>query len=214
MVLRVVKHLLQDSDMLIMSWEMAHTIAKSLGIAPKGVVVSSDQDPQEPDSQSESTIITGQVTQEPSIQSMDAYKDSSLSVIQTNPDNAQGSLSLTDRELGMQLIIYSAASTLVGIGQDTQEPPVQSTGEVPYVQVTQEPFVQSTEEHLRIDATHVLIEPISTRPMETTNSGMSSDTLSLISASMIIDSSLYKEPTIYLTTDNPSLSISFFFYIE
>ena len=41
--------------------------------------------------------------------------------------------------------------------------------------------------------------------MEITNSCMSSDTLSLKSASMIIDRSLYKEPTIYLTTDNPSL---------
>ena len=106
-------------------------------------------------------------------------KTATVLVLQTNPDIAQGSLSLTDRELGMQLIVYSAARTLAGIGHDTQEPPVQSTGAVPSVQVSQEPSVQSTEEHLRMDATPVLIEPISTRPMEITNSGMSSDTLSL-----------------------------------
>ena len=75
---------------------------------------------------------------------MDADKDTVF--IQKNPDNAQGSLSMTDRELSLQLTIYSAASTLDGIlspafGQDTQEPPVPNTGVVPDVQVPQEPYV-------------------------------------------------------------------------
>ena len=42
----------------------------------------------------------------------------------TNPDTAQGSPSLTNKELGIQLTVYNAASTLAGIishaiGQDT-----------------------------------------------------------------------------------------------
>ena len=105
----------------------------------------------------------------------------------------------------MQLIFYSTTHTFYGIGKDTQEPLVQSTGAVPFVQVPQKPYVQSTEEHLRMHGTHVLIEPIFTRPMEITKSGMSYDTLSFKFPSMIIDKSLFKEPTIYLTTDNPSL---------
>ena len=134
--------------------------------------------------------------------------------VQTHPDNAQDGLSMTDRELGLQLTVYSAASTLAGIlsqaiGHDTQEPPVQSTGEVPYVQVLQEPSGQNTEEHLRLDATLVLVEPITVRPMDTTNSGMSFDILSLNSASMIINRSLHMESPFYC--GQHFFAISFFF---
>ena len=96
----------------------------------------------------------------------------------------------------MQLTVYNVASTLAGIRshaieQHTQEPLVQSTGEVPYVQIPQEPYVQSTEECLG---------PIP--------SCMHSDTFSLISASMILNSFFPKESPIYLTTEilsQPSL---------
>ena len=193
-----------------MSFETVHLVAQSLGIALKGVDVSSYLDPQEPDSQNESTIIHGQVTQEPSIQSMDEDKDTTLPDSRTHPDNAQDGLSMTDRELGLTLTVYSAPSTLVGIlspaiGHDTQEPPVQSTEEVPYVQVLQEHSVQNPEARLRLDGTLVLVEPITARPMDTTNSCMSFDILSLNSTSMIINRPLHKESPIYLTTDNLSM---------
>ena len=107
---------------------------------------------------------------------MDEDKYTTLPDSQTHPDNAQDGLSMTDMELGLQLTVYSATSTLAGIlsqaiGHDTQIPTVQSTGEVPYDQVPQEPSFQNTEEHLRLDVTHVLVEPITARPVDTTNSG-------------------------------------------
>ena len=45
---------------------------------------------------------------------------------------------MIDRELSLQMTVYSAARTLAGIlsqayEHDTQEPPVQSTGAVPDV---------------------------------------------------------------------------------
>ena len=61
-------------------------------------VVSFDLDPQEPGSQSELAILHGQFPQEPSIKIMDDDKEITLSetiFIQTTPDNAQGSLSMT-----------------------------------------------------------------------------------------------------------------------
>ena len=42
---------------------------------------------------------------------------------------------------------------------NTQEPPVQSTGAVPDIQVPQEPSVQSKKENLLLDDAHVLIPP-------------------------------------------------------
>ena len=144
---------------------------------------------------------------------MDEDKETTLSettFIQPNPDNAQGSLSMTNRELSLQMTVYSVANTLADIlsqafGQDTQEPPFQSTGAVPDVQVTQEPSIQSTEANLRMDATPLFIEPLTFRPMDTTNSSMPSEIFSLNSASMIIYRSLHKESLIYMTTNNLSL---------
>ena len=77
--------------------------------------VSIDQDTQEPGSQRESDIKTGHYTQEPSIQSMDEDRDYIIPDIQTNPDNAQGNLSLNDRELGLQLTIFSDATTMTSL---------------------------------------------------------------------------------------------------
>ena len=77
--------------------------------------VSDDQDTQEPGSQRESDIKTGHYTQEPSIQSMDEDRDYIIPDEQTYPDNAQGNLSLNDRELGLQLTVFSAATAMTSL---------------------------------------------------------------------------------------------------
>ena len=110
---------------------------------------SVDQDTQEPGSQRESDINTGHITQEPSIQSMDADRSYIIPDEQICPDNAQGNLSLKDRELGLQLIVFSAATSLENLrasisGWNPQEPSVQSTEEIPEVQVPQELSDQSS----------------------------------------------------------------------
>ena len=56
-----------------------------------------------------------------------------------------------------------------------------------------------------MDVTPLFIEPLTYRPMDTTNSGMPSDILSLNSASMIINRSLHHKTPIYMTTYNLSL---------
>ena len=186
LILKAVNHYLPNIDMLIFYGKI-FTKLLNLGFAPTGLNITYDQDPQEPDSQRESAIKSGQVTQEPSFQSKYADKGMTLTDNWTNPDTDQGSSSLSDNELGMQLTVYNATSTLDGIRshaieQDTQEPTIQSTGEVPYVQVPEEPSVQSTEEYLRLDVAPILVEPITSRPMDLIPSGKHSDTLSLISA--------------------------------
>ena len=87
---------------------------------------------------------------------MDEDRDYIILDEQTYPDTAQGSLSLNDRELGLQLTVFSAATAMASLrssiyGWNTQEPPVQSTRVVPDIQVPQEPSVQSTEENLLLD---------------------------------------------------------------
>ena len=61
-------------------------------------------------------------------------------------------LSLTERELGLQLTVFSAAQSMTHLrtsisGRNTQEPSVQSSEAVPQVHVPQEPSDQSSEEH-------------------------------------------------------------------
>ena len=107
---------------------------------------------------------------------------------QTYPDNAQGNLSLNDRELGLQLTVFSAATAMASLrssiyGWNTQEPSVQSTEAVPEVQFPQEPSDQSSEENTILDDVPVLISPLNSRPMELTTSGMNSVSPSIISDS-------------------------------
>ena len=71
---------------------------------------SGDHDPQEPDSQRDSDIHTGHTPQEPSIQSMDEDRVYTFPDEQINPTNASRNLSLTERELGLQLTVFSDCS--------------------------------------------------------------------------------------------------------
>ena len=76
---------------------------------------SFEQDTQEPGSQRELDIHTSHITQEPSIQSMDADRSYIIPDEQICPYNAQGNLSLKDRELGLQLTVFSAATLLANL---------------------------------------------------------------------------------------------------
>ena len=76
---------------------------------------SGDQDPQELDSQRASDIHTGHTPQEPSIQSMDVDRVYSFPDEQITPDNASRDLSLTERELGIQMAVFSAAQSLANM---------------------------------------------------------------------------------------------------
>ena len=130
-------------DMAITAEELQTTSPMVVDIGK----VSIDQDTQKPGSQRESEIQPGHNTQEPSIQSMDEDRDYIIPDEQAYPDNAQGNLSLNDRELGLQLTVFSAATSMKSLrssiyGWNTQEPSVQSTETVPEVQVPQEPSVQ------------------------------------------------------------------------
>ena len=141
--------------------------------------VSADQDTQEPGSQRESDIQTGHSTQEPSIQSMDEDIDYIIPDEQTYPDTAQGNLSLKDRELGLQLTVFSAATIMASLrssiyGWNTQEPSVQSTEVVPEVHFPQEPSDQSLEENTILDDVPVLISSLNSTHLELTTSGMNS----------------------------------------
>ena len=137
---------------------------------PTGIS-SGDHDPQELDSQRDSDIHTGHTPQEPSIQSMDEDIVYTFPNEQINPDNATRNLSLTERELGLQLTVFSAAQSMTHLrtsisGRNTQEPSVQSSEAVPQVHVPQEPFDQSSEEHSLSDDSPLLILPLNSRPLE------------------------------------------------
>ena len=169
------------------------------------VIGSGDHDPQEPDSQRDSDIHTGHTPQEPSIQSMDEDRVYTFPAEQINPDNATRNLSLTERELGLQLIIFSDAQSMTKLrtsvsGWNTQEPSVQSSETVPHVQVPQEPSDQSSEEHSLSDDAPLIILPLNSRPLESHISGMNSVSSQTFSDSMILNRSFLKEPPIYLTS--------------
>ena len=170
---------------------------------------SGDHDPQEPDSQRDSDIHTGHTPQEPSIQSMDEDRVYTFPDEQINSDNASRNLSLTERELGLQLTFFSAAQSMTHLrtsisGWNTQEPSVQSSEAVPQVHVPQEPSDQSSEEHSLTDDDPLLIPPLNSRPLETHISGMNSVPPQTFSDSMILNRSFLKEPPIYLTSESLS----------
>ena len=71
---------------------------------------SGDHDPQEPDSQRASDIHIGHTPQDPSIKSMDEDGVYTFPDEYINPDNAPRNLSLTERELGLQLTIFFCCS--------------------------------------------------------------------------------------------------------
>ena len=124
--------------------------------------------------------------------------------IQTNPNNAQGSLSMTDKELSLHSnSILCKASTLVGIlSQDfdtwiTQEPPViKMTG----VFHAWSRFHKNLLFKVWMQQINCIYEC-----QILTSQGMSSNILSLNYARMIIDRSFNKESPIYMTTNNLSL---------
>ena len=128
---------------------------------------------------------------------------------QINPDNATRNLSLTERELGLQLTVFSAAQSMTHLrtsisGRNTQEPSVQSSEAVPQVHVPQEPSDQSSEEHSLSDDAPLLILPLNSRPLETHISGMHSVPPPPFSDSMILNRSFLKEPPIYMTSESLS----------
>ena len=160
---------------------------------------SGDHDPQEPDSQRASDIHIGHTPQEPSIQSMDVNRVYTFPDEQIIPDNAPRNLSLTERELGLQLTVFSAAQSLANLrkfitGRNTQEPSVQSSEAVPQIHVPQEPSDQSSEEHSLSDDAPLLILPLQSRPMETPISGMLSVTPQSFSDRMILNRSFQRNP--------------------
>ena len=166
---------------------------------------SGDQDPQEPDSQRASDIHTGHTPQEPYIQNMDVDRVYSFPDEQITPDNASRDLSLTERELGLQMTIFSAAQSLANMrtfitGRNTQEPSVQSSEAVPQVHVPQEPSDQSSEENTISDEAPLLIIPLNSRPLESSTSGMDSIPHQKISDRMILNRPFSKVPPIYLTS--------------
>ena len=170
---------------------------------------SGDHDPQEPDSQRDSDIHTGHTPQDPSIQSMDEDRVYTFPDEQLNPDNASWNLSLTERELGLQLTVFSAAQSMTNLrasisGWNTQEPSVQSSEAVPQVHVPQEPSDQSSEDNTLSDDVPLLISPLNSRPMECLISGMNSVPPQIYSDSMILNRSFLKEPPIYLTSESLS----------
>ena len=153
------------------------TVSEDVLLTDTTSIDSGDHDPQEPDSQRASDIHIGHTPQEPSIQSMDVNRVYIIPDEQINPDNAPRNLSLTERELGLQLTVFSAAQSLANLrkfitGRNTQEPSLQSFEAVPQVHVPQEPSDQSSEEHSLSDDASLLILPLNSRPMETHISGM------------------------------------------
>ena len=170
---------------------------------------SGDRDPQEPDSQRDSDIHIGHSPQEPSIQSMDVDRVYSFPDEQITPDNASRDLSLTARELGLQMTVFSAAQSLTNLrnfitGRNTQEPSVQSSEAVPQVHVPQEPYIQSSEENTISDEAPLLIIPLNSRPLESSTSGMNSVPPQKFSDRMILNRPFSKVPPIYLTSDSLS----------
>ena len=128
---------------------------------------------------------------------------------QINLDTATKNLSLTERELGLQLTIFSAAQSMTKLrtsfsGWNTQEPSVQSSEAVPHVQVPQEPSDQSSEENSLTDDVPILIPPLNSRPLESHISGMTSVPSQTFSDSMLLNRSFLKEPPIYLTLESLS----------
>ena len=175
---------------------------------------SGDHDPQEPDSQRASNIHTGHTPQEPSIQSMDEDRVYSFPYEQINPNTTPRNLSLTERELGLQLTVFSSAQSLANLrkfitGRNTQEPSIQSSEAVPQVHVPQEPSDQSSEENSLSDDAPLLILPLNSRPLE--SSGMNSVPPQYFSDRMILNRSFSKEPPIYLTSGSLSYPPLFFF---
>ena len=135
---------------------------------------------------------------------MDEDRVSTFPDEQIYPDNATRNLSLTQRELGLQLTVFSTAQSLAHLrkfisGRNTQEPSVQSSEAVPQVHVPQEPFDQSSEKHSISDDS-----PLQSRPMETHISGMHSISPQSFSDSMILNRSFLKETPIYLILKNAS----------
>ena len=170
---------------------------------------SGDHNPQEPDSQRASDIHTGQTPQEPSIQSMDEDRVYTSPAEKLHPDIASRNLSLTERELGMQLIVFSAPTSMTHLrhfisGRNTQEPSVQNSEVVPQVLVPQEPSDQSSEENSISDDAPLLIIPLNSRPLESSTSGMNSVPPQYFSDRMILNRSFSKVPPIYLTSDSLS----------
>ena len=140
---------------------------------------------------------------------MDEDRVSTLPDEQLNPANASWNLSLTERELGLQLTVFSVAQSMTNLrtsisGWNTQEPSVQSSEEVPQVHVPQEPSDQSSEEHSLTNDVPLLIPPLNSRPMEFLISGMNSVPPQIFSDSMILNRSFLKEPPIYLTSESLS----------
>ena len=155
---------------------------------------SGDHDPQEPDSQRDSDIHTGHTPQEPSIQSMDEDKGYRIPDEQLNSDTAIRHMSLTERELGLQLTVFSAGTSIITLrasisGWNTQEPSVQSSEAVPQVHVPQEPLDQSLEENSLSDDVPLLIPPLNSRLMEFLISSMNSVPPQIFSDSMILNRS-------------------------
>ena len=168
-----------------------------------------DHDPQEPGSQRESDIHTGHTPQEPSIQSMDVDRVYLFPDEQITPNNASRDLSLTERELGLQMTVFSAAQSLTNLrnfitGWNTQEPSVQSSEAVPQVHVSQEPSDQSSEENSITDENPLLIIPLNSRPLESSTSGMNFVPPHKFSDRMILNRPFSKVPPIYLTSDSLS----------
>ena len=128
---------------------------------------------------------------------------------QITPDNASRDLSLSERELGLQMTVFSAAQSLTNsrnfiTGRNTQEPSVQSSEAVPQVHVPQEPSDQSSEENSISDDAPLLILPLNSRPLESSTSGMNSFQSHYFSDRMILNRTFSKVPPIYLTSDSLS----------
>ena len=140
---------------------------------------------------------------------MDEDRVYTFSDEQINPDNASRNLSLTERELGLQLTVFSAARSMTHLrksisGRNTQEPSVQSSEAVPQVHVPQKPSDQSSEEHSLSDDAPLLILPLNSRPLDSHISSMHSAPTQSFSDSMILNRFFLKEPPIYMTLESLS----------
>ena len=129
---------------------------------------------------------------------------------QLNPDNAPRNLSLTERELGLQLIVFSTAQSLANLrtfitGRNTQKPSVQSSEAVSQVHVPKEPSDQSSEEHSLSDDAPLLILPLT---FKAPGILLSQESFlfhhQTLSDSMILNRSFLKKPPIYLTSESLS----------
>ena len=105
---------------------------------------------------------------------------------QITPDNTSRNLSITERELRLQLTIFSAAQSMTNLRTslsvwNTQEPSVQSSEAVPHVHVPQEPSDQSSEDNSLTNDVPILIPPLNSRPIESITSSMNSVTSHIFS---------------------------------